>query len=98
MEKYSSSFRDSKRPLMKTELYFLYSVWLKEHADRGANNSIYLFIMKNDSVIFYLGDIKRNHSLMFFESSKFRISIANMRLSFVFTIENLYLIKNEILR
>ena len=35
---------------------------------------------------------------MFFESSKFRISIANMRLSFVFTIENLYLIKNEILR
>lgn len=54
--------------------------------------------MKNDSVIFYLGDIKRNHSLMFFESSKFRISIANMCLSFVFTIENLYLIKNEILR
>lgn len=54
--------------------------------------------MKNDSVIFYLGDMKRNHSLMFFESSKFCISIANMRLSFVFTIENLYLIKNEILR
>ena len=45
MEKYSSSFRDSKRPLMKTELYFLYSVWLKEHADSGANNSIYLFII-----------------------------------------------------
>lgn len=44
--------------------------------------------MKNDSVIFYLGDMKRNHSLMFFESSKFCISIANMRLSFVFTIEN----------
>lgn len=98
MEKYNSSFRDSKRSLMKAELYFLYPVWLKEHADSGANNSIYLFIMKNDSVIFYLGDIKRNHSLMFFESSKFRISIANMRLIFVFTIENLYLIKNEILR
>ena len=48
----------------------------------------FLHIMKNDSVIFYLGDMKRNHSLMFFESSKFRISIANMRLSFVFTIEN----------
>ena len=56
MEKYNSSFRDSKRSLMKAELYFLYPVWLKEHADSGANNSIYLFIMKNDSVIFYLGD------------------------------------------
>ena len=50
-----------------------------------------------DCIIFW-NCYKRNHSLMFFESSKFCISIANMRLSFVFTIENLYLIKNEILR
>ena len=39
MEKYSSSFRNSKRSLMKAELYFLYPVWLKEHADSGANIS-----------------------------------------------------------
>ncbi len=39
MEKYNSSFRDSKRSLMKAELYFLYPVWLKEHADSGVNIS-----------------------------------------------------------
>ena len=39
MEKYNSSFRDSKRSLMKAELYFLYHVWLKEHADSGAKRN-----------------------------------------------------------